>query len=376
MAAKKHICVVTGSRAEFGLLRSVMHAIRAHSRLSLQVVVAGMHLSPKFGLTVRDVEKTFAVSARVPMTPAEDSPQAMARSVGVGVDGMTKAFTKLRPDVVVVLGDRVEAFAATIAAAYMGIPLAHIHGGDRSGTIDESARHAITKLAHIHFPASKKSAERILRMGEERWRIHMTGAPGLDGIQPSATFKKTVLKKYKLGGPFILLVQHPDTTDQKSAVHELEETLKALGSFSLPVFALYPNADSGGRTMAALLEKHAAAHTNWILQKSLPRDEYLALLASATVLVGNSSSGMIEAPFLKVPVVNIGDRQIGREHGGSVRSVSADRRAIARAIRAALATKKTSVRNPYGAGHAGKRIAAVLASLSSDPKLLQKGMTY
>lgn len=374
--SKRIICTVTGSRAEYGLLRPVMRAIEANPRLALKVAAAGMHLSPAFGMTVNQISKEFAVSARVPMTPAGDSQEAMALSLARGVSGITKAFKKIRPDVVLVLGDRIEALAAALAATYLGLPLAHIHGGDRSGTIDENVRHAITKLAHVHFAASRASAKRIRRMGEQASRVHEVGAPGLDGIRPSAAGIKVILKKYKLAHPFVLLVQHPDTTAVRAAAAQMRSTLDALLSLGLPIVALYPNADAGGRAMIAVLEAYAKKHPSIALYKSIAREEYLALLCAAQVLVGNSSSGMIEAPFLNKPVVNIGERQQGREHGSGVVHAPHETRAILRAVKKALVGKKRASTNPYGDGRASQRIARVLASIKLGPKLLQKQMTY
>lgn len=386
MRKKKTVCVVTGTRAEYGILRSVIREIHKSPRLRLQVVATGMHLSKAFGKTINEIKKDgFVVAAQVVMTPKNDSLEAMARSVGDGIKGIVMALKKLQPDIVVVLGDRVEALAAAIAAAYLNIILAHIHGGDSTqGGLDESARHAITKFAHLHFPATKTSAERIHKMGEENRRIFVVGAPGLDEIlHAKVPPRRALLKKFHLDGtqPIALVVQHPITTDVARAQRQIVETLEALRSASLQSIIVYPNADAGGRGMIKVIESYLSRYPYLRGYQSLTREEFLGLMRVANVMVGNSSSGIIESASLKLPVVTIGIRQAGRERSTNVITVGHQRRAIARAIRKALFNAQFLVcvrraKSPYGDGFAGKRIRKVLERVPLSQKLLQKKLTY
>ncbi|MFA6414396.1 MAG: UDP-N-acetylglucosamine 2-epimerase [Candidatus Paceibacterota bacterium] len=382
---RKNILIVTGTRAEYGLLRSTMKAIRAQGGLALSVLVTGMHLSGTFGRTVTEIEKDdFPIAAKVKMTPGEDSSAAMAASVGIGIQGMVRAFKKIRPDVVLVLGDRVEALAAAVAAAYMNIVVAHVHGGDKTQAgLDESARHAITKLAHVHFPATKKSAERIKRLGEKGNMIHVVGAPGLDAIvYGDMTSEDQLSAKFNLdiSRPFVLLVQHSVSTDPKSAKQQMIETLRALVRVKIPVIVVYPNADAGGRAMITVVKEYERKHTFIQAYQNISRSDYLGLLRTAAVLVGNSSSGIVEAAFFRVPVVNIGQRQAGRERAANVLDTHPDARAIEQTLRKALSEQFRAglhtLKNPYGNGRAGEKIAGVLAGLHIDQALLQKQITY
>lgn len=382
----KRIAVVTGTRAEYGILQPVLRAIKARNDLELLLVVTGMHLSHEFGHTVDEIERDgFRICARVDMVPASDSLEAMAESVGTGIIGMSKTWAQLKPDVILVLGDRVEPLAAAISGAYMNIPIAHIHGGDSSrGGLDEYARHAITKFAHVHFPATQKSAERIIRMGEDEWRVHMVGSPALDAIlnEPLIAREKVIAKfGIDAAKPLILLVQHPVTTEADKAGEQMTETMEAVLELGYPVILLYPNADAGGRKIIELLTDYEKRYTFIKTFKSLPRREYLSLLKVASVLVGNSSSGMVDASSFGLPVVNIGSRQEGRERGDNVIDVGNKRGDITRAIRKALTDKEflkevKKSRNPYGDGKASARIAEILSRLENTPGLLQKKFTY
>ena len=383
----RKICVVTGTRAEYGLLRPVMRAIEADRKLHLQLVVAGMHLSRRFGYTVREVSADgFRVDARVRMTPAEDTSEAYAASVGLGVRGLARAFARLKPDVVLVLGDRVEAFAAATAAALSNIIVAHMHGGDRARAgHDDYMRHAITKMSHLHFAATRASARRIRRLGERPDRIWVVGAPGLDEIRSADLPSPDLLRRrYRLDptAPFLLVVQHPVSTRPARAAAEMRATLAAVVDSGLPALVVYPNADAGGRAMIAEIERAAERHAERLRAvPSLPRLDYLALLKHAACLVGNSSSGIIEAPALKTAAVNVGDRQEGRERGGNVIDVGSSRREILRGIRKALEDgefrrRLARCRNPYGDGRTGPRVARILARVPLDGGLRRKRITY
>ncbi|TSC91526.1 MAG: UDP-N-acetylglucosamine 2-epimerase [Parcubacteria group bacterium Licking1014_17] len=382
---KRRICIVTGSRAEYGLLSSTMKAIAKNSKLDLAIVACGMHLESEFGSTFQEINKDgFNINATVKMTPVDDSAESMAKSVGVGILGLVDAFKKIKPDVVLVLGDRVEAFASSIASVYSNIPVAHIHGGDKNRNVDEVIRHTITKLAHIHFPATENSRKRIIKMGEEKDRVFMVGAPGLDFIQDEKLISPDeIFKKYNLNPaePAILVIQHPVTTELKMAGKQMEETLKALVFLGYQSVIIYPNADAGGRAMIKVLEKYTAKYPFLKTYKSIPRTDYLSLMNLVNVMAGNSSSGIIETSVFHLPVVNIGIRQKGRERSSNVIDVPHDRRKIVTAIRKCIFDKTylrkvKNCRNPYGKGGTGEKIARILSNFSLTPNLLKKAITY
>lgn len=374
------VSVITGSRADYGLLKPVMVEVRR--RMTLQVVVTGMHLEPAVGNTYMEIERDgFTIDRRVANIVSGDNPMATAKSIGVGVLGITDALVSLAPDIVLVLGDRSEAFAAAIAASFSGFVLGHIHGGDSpQGGYDEYSRHAITKLAHLHFAATATSSQRILNLGESSTNVHVVGAPGLDSILAGDLPTTTELAgRYGLPTDrFILFVLHPISTDSDTAAGELRAALDGTLSANLPVLAIFPNADAGGGAMRAAL---AAYGDKVRVEPNLPHRDYLGLLRDCAVLVGNSSSGIIEAPSFRAPVVNVGLRQGGRERADNVLDVAADRDAIAAAIRTALEdpafrTRLRAVKNPYGDGHAAQRIVDVLESVELSRNLQRKKLTY
>ena len=381
----RKVAVVTGTRAEYGILQPVLRAIEESPELKLLLVVSGMHLSREFGYTLNQIKRDgFRIAAKVPMLLPGDTSAAMAESVGRGVVGMSRTWERLRPDIILVLGDRVEPLAAAIAGAYMSIPIAHIHGGDSSkGGLDESARHAITKFAHIHFPATKLSAERIIKLGEDDWRVHIVGSPAIDTILNEPLLPGEALARQfelDISQPLLLLVQHPVTTQVPEAAGQMRETLSAISELGYPTIIIYPNSDAGGRSMIEVIKQYEG-HPFIKIFKSLPRKQYLSLMKVASVLVGNSSSGIIDAPSLGLPVVNIGIRQEGRERGKNVIDVKHDKQEIIRAIKQCLEDKHfldevKKRENPYGDGKAGQRIADILAGLEITPQLIQKKITY
>ncbi len=378
----RKVCVLTGTRAEYGLLKPVMTAISKHPSLQLSVLAGGMHLSEEFGYTADEITKDgFRIDGKIQMNPKSDDGFSMAVSVGSGVISTANYLKKINPDIFLVLGDRTEALAGAIAAAYMNIPVAHIHGGDSAmAGLDEPARHAITKFASIHFPATKKSAERIVKMGEDDWRIHVVGAPAVDTILNENIDKKEIAKKYGLdaGKPFILLLQHSVTTEVKDAESQIRETLSVIAEMGMQTIAIYPNSDAGGRKIISILkeyERHPFIRTF----KSVPHKDYIGFMKTAAVMVGNSSSGIIEAPSLKLPVVNIGTRQAGRERAANVIDVGYDKEQIKKAVRKALydcnfKKKVRKCKSPYGDGKAGVKIAHILSKVKIDKNLLQKKM--
>ena len=383
---KRKITVITGTRAEYGLLYPVMRAIQDHPEFDLSIIATGMHLSPEHGYTITEIENDgFKVDAAVDMLLSNDTGASMAKSLGIGIIGITQALEQINPNIVLLLGDRDEPFAGAIAASQMNIPVAHLHGGDSTsgGCIDESIRHSITKFAHIHFPATEESAERIKKLGEETWRIHTVGAPGLDTILNTELIpKEQLIKQYSLNTnePLLITIQHPVTTQPENAANEMRTTLEAIAELGIQTILVYPNSDAGGRSMIEVIKEYE--HLPFLYTfKSLPHIEYLSLLNIADALVGNSSSGIIEASSFHLPVVNIGIRQEGRQRTDNVIDVAPGKEKIIEAINIALhdETFKQKVNecvNPYGDGRAGLKIAEVLAGIEIDQKLLQKHITY
>jgi UDP-hydrolysing UDP-N-acetyl-D-glucosamine 2-epimerase len=381
MAMTRRVCVVTGSRAEYGLLYWVLRELRDDPAFALQLVVTGMHLSHEFGHTVDEIERDgFAIDRRVEMLVAGDSPAAVARSIGLGVIGISDALEQLRPEIVVVLGDRFEIFAAAQACLVHNVPLAHIAGGDTTeGAIDEAMRHAISKMAHIHFATNAESAGRLRQLGEDPGQIHTVGNPGLDHLRRRPLLDRAALET-ALGAPLgernVLVTFHPVTLDERAGVGEFEELLLALDALpaDTTVWCSKPNADTGGREIATRLAAWAAARPGRVhIFASLGQLRYLSLMAQADAVVGNSSSGLYEAPSFGVPTVDIGDRQRGRLAATSVIRSEPTRDAIAASIARALALgRQRDVVNPYGDGDSARRIVDVLRHMGPPATLLKK----
>ena len=372
----RRVAVITGTRAEYGLLRSTLRAMREHPRIEPRLVVTGMHLLRKFGRTIRDIERdSFPVAAVVPMQRGTDDPLDQAEGLARGVRGIARFLEREQIDVVLVLGDRVEALAGALAAVTTGRIVAHVHGGDvATGDFDDSLRHAITKLAHVHLAATKSAAARIVRLGEEKRRVYVVGAPGLDELREAIGPKRVrSLKRNEA-----LVVQHPigrsAAVERRVMAMILDEVWRA----KLKPIIVYPNTDRGHAGIIAAIEAFTSAHPGAEAHRSLPRDEYLRRLASARVLIGNSSSGIIEAATAGTPAVNVGDRQAGRERSGrsvidTDESRSSIRAALSRAKRLRVAAGAKSV---YGDGRAGSRIAAILSRVPLDDAFRRKRITY
>lgn len=378
----RRIGVVTVSRSDYGHLRPVLDGIRRASDLELVLFVAGMHLAPEFGSTVGDIEADgVPIAERVPMLEPGDSPEAIAASTGRGVEGFARAFARQRLNLVVVLGDRFEMLAAAVAALPFALPVAHIHGGEVSeGAMDNQIRHAITKLAHLHFASAEVHARRIAGMGEEAWRIHAVGAPGLDRIATTEPLSRDVLTSeldLPLDGPWLLVTFHPVTLEYRETASHVEELLAALEKTDGTLVVTYPNADTSGRLIIERLEEFATRHPRRCrLVRSLGERRYLSLLRHADVMIGNSSSGLIEAPSFGLPVVNVGARQRGRLRGDNVIDVEPAREDILRGIEAAqtpaFRARARAAANPYGDGRAAPRIVEVLRTVELDARLVQK----
>jgi GDP/UDP-N,N'-diacetylbacillosamine 2-epimerase (hydrolysing) len=372
---------ISGTRADFGLMSNVLGQIQKHYTLDLYVT--GMHLAPEFGRTVDEVRRVFPGVWEMNAHSAHDGRESVVVFASELLGEIGSAFRKRRPDIVFTLGDRPEMVCVAMACLYLGIPTAHFHGGDTTGTVDEVARHAITKLSHIHFAATKLSAKRILAMGEEKWRVHVVGAPSLDYIlHKTLPTRKAVSAFLKIdeNEKYLLVLQHPVSEEISKAPMQIQHALRAAASFQLPIVVIYPSSDPGGRAMIARIEKEKD-NPQFRVYKSIPYDMFLALQKFCTVFIGNSSAGMIESSSFRIPVVNIGTRQQGREHGGNVISVGYGEKEIRNAVRYVLENsvfqkRLKTIRNPWGDGTAGKRIISILKKLPDTQKLLSKRMTY
>jgi UDP-hydrolysing UDP-N-acetyl-D-glucosamine 2-epimerase len=384
--SRRKVCVVIGSRANYSSIKSAMRAIAAHPKLELQVVIGASALLDRYGAVVDLIEQDgFKPAARVHMLIEGETPATMAKSTGLGLLELPTIFDQLRPDVVLTVGDRFETMATTLAAAYMNIPVAHTMGGEVSGTIDESIRHAVTKFAHIHFPASREAKERIIRLGEKPEDVHLVGCPridlvaeilaaGGDGLD-GQLFDTGVGERFDLDKPFLLVSQHPVTTEYGEGERQIAATLGAVKEIGLPAVVLWPNADAGSddvaRGIRKLRERKQDAGMHFF--KNLPTATYIHLMKRTACLVGNSSSGIREGAFIGTPVVNIGSRQDMRERGKNVIEVPNDQAAIANAIRKQLAHGAYASEPIYGDGKAGERIAEVL--VTARPQV-QKRIAY
>jgi len=381
MVTKRKIAVVTGTRAEYGLLYWILQKTHGDPDLILQLVVTGMHLSPEFGLTVKEIEADgFPISERVEMLLSSDTEVGLSTSMGLGIMGFASAFSRLRPDILVLLGDRFEALAAAAAAVVARIPIAHIHGGESSeGAIDEAFRHAVTKMSHIHFPAVDLYARRIRQMGEDPEKIFTLGAPGLDHIYLTHLPEREDLQSelgIDLTKGVALITYHAVTLEFSTARQHMANLLAAIRGRDLTLVFTYANADTGGRVINQMIEEFVKNEPHAYAFPSLGQRRYLGLLRIADVMVGNSSSGIIEAPSFKLPVVNIGDRQRGRVRAANVIDCGMQQQEISKALDQALSREfKKSLKdlvNPYGRGRTSSQIVSVLKEIQLGEALIKK----
>ena len=382
VARVRRIVYISGTRADYGIMESVLERIAQHPNLEVEVVATGMHLMKEFGYTFKGIKNSLTVHA-LNAVYESDEKESMAKFIGKFILILTDKLREIKPDLILLLGDRSEMLAGAIVGAYLTIPVVHLHGGDVTLTVDELARHAITKLAHLHLVATKRSAERVIKMGEETWRTRIVGAPGLDMILKRGLLdKEEVFNKLMLDPTknTILVIQHPVTTEMERAAEQMVETMEAIKELGYQAIVIYPNADAGGRRIIRVIKRYGNLpfihpYTN------LERYIYLSLMRHVNVMVGNSSSGIIEAPSLGLPVVNIGTRQKGRERGKNIIDVGYKRNEIKTAIRKALNEQRflkqvKKCQNPYGDGNAGKRIVDILSKVKITSKLVQKKITY
>ena len=382
----RKICVVVGSRANYSSIKSAMRAIDNHPDLTLQVVATASALLDRYGQVVDLVERDgFKIDDRVYMLMEGETPLTMAKSTGLGTIELASSFDRLQPDIVVTIGDRFETMATTIAATYMNIALAHTMGGEVTGTIDESIRHAITKFAHIHFPACKDAVERITKLGELPESIHNVGCPrldlvaniidNLDSVDMSPIATEGVGDNIDITQPFVLLSQHPVTTEYGAGEQQILNSLRAIKETGLPAIVLWPNGDAGSEDIARGMRKFREHEDqgNFHYFKNLPIDVYIKLMKNTACLVGNSSSGIRDGAFIGTPSVNIGTRQNMRERGQNVIDVDNDQQAINTALKQQIKNGAYPSEAIYGDGKAGERIADVLASCQWE---IQKTITY
>ncbi|HJX05676.1 MAG: UDP-N-acetyl-D-glucosamine 2-epimerase, UDP-hydrolysing [Candidatus Portnoybacteria bacterium RBG_13_40_8] len=378
----KRITYISGTRADYGLMRNTLFEIAKHPDLKLSVIATGMHLMPEFGKTLEEIKKDGFNIYEVKAVCEKDDKAVMSRIVGELIIRFTEIFKKIKPNIVLVLGDRGEMLAGAIAGTYLGIPIVHVHGGEISSTVDEHVRHAITKLAQVHLVATRDGAERIIKMGENKKNVYVVGAPGLDDIHKDLFSGKYLEKKFMLDlkRPFVIVTQHPVSHEFLDSEKQMRETVEAIRALGLQAIVTYPNADAGSGRMIKIIEEYRNFRTIKIF-RNIPRKEFLSLMSYTSAIVGNSSAGIIEAASFKLPVINIGTRQEGRLRTINVIDVGYNKKGIFSAIKKAIYNKRFKnalkrCKNPYGDGKSGKRIAKILSEIKINKKLLQKKITY
>lgn len=376
----RHVCYISGTRADFGLMRRTLECIRDHPGLRLSVLVTGMHLSPLHGETVSEIEVAgMAIGTRLPVPVEPATGATMARNIATMLTGFVDAMEADRPDIVLLLGDRGEMLAGAMAGIHLNIPVAHIAGGERSGTVDEPVRHAISKLSHLHFTATAEARERLIRMGEVAEHIHVVGAPGIDGLADVAlSTREEVMRGQGLdpARPFALMVYHPVLQEAEDGGSDAASLLAALAANHCQVLALMPNSDAGADGVRSALM--AADGTPGVAVRThLARDEFLQAMAVADVMIGNSSSGIIEAASFGTPVLNVGRRQMLRERNTNTTDVACTPDAVSGALKDLLRHGRFPADNVYRAdGQAGRSIARLLADATLDAALLRKVNAY
>jgi UDP-hydrolysing UDP-N-acetyl-D-glucosamine 2-epimerase len=375
------ISVVTGSRADFGIYKPILAQLDKHPEVNLELLVCGMHLSDTYGKTIAEIKSEgYPIAAEIETLMTGDSPRDIAQSMAKGIEGVSEVFEARTPDILVVLGDRYEMFAAACAAVPFAIPLAHIHGGETTeGAIDEAFRHAITKMSHLHFASTEAYGARIVQMGEQPDRVFVSGAPGLDNLDGFVPLSDAELENrigMSLDPAPLLVTIHPVTLEHGSTKAGIDSLLSALTAIAMPVVFTYPNADTHGQVIIEAITDYVKIHPLSRAVKSLGTQGYFSLLARASAMVGNSSSGIIEAASFELPVVDIGIRQKGRIRGKNCihaeDAADAIQTAIGKALDPDFRGSLRGMTNPYGDGTAAAKIVNVLASRSLEASLIQK----
>lgn len=378
----RKIAIITGSRGEYGYIRPIIKLIEQDLELDYELIVTNMHLLQEFGSSYKEIESDgIKISQKISMTLAGYTSSTMTKSLGIFMQSITDTFDNMQPDLILLAGDRGEQLISAIVGAHINVPVAHIQAGEVSGNIDGMSRHAITKFAHIHFASNKDAAERLRKMGEEEFRIKLVGAPQLDEFhQMQFTGREEIYDKFHLNKeePLILLVQHPVTEESLQAGEQMGKTLKAICNLNLQTLLIYPNNDAGSILIQREIEKYRRPFIH--IERNLKREDYAGLMNVADVIVGNSSSGLLEAPSFELPALNIGRRQIGRYQGKNVINVDYDVKQIESGIKKALSSEfKNSLKgteNPYGDGVASERIVKIIRNVEINEKLLNKRLTY
>jgi GDP/UDP-N,N'-diacetylbacillosamine 2-epimerase (hydrolysing) len=383
MAKPRRVLVTLESRATFGYSVNVIKRAMADPALEVQTLLTGMHLMPELGNSQEMLHRArIPISATVPLTPGAGR-AGWPRAMGQAISGFAEAYDRLDPEIVLISGDRYETFALAVAAVYMGLPVAHIQAGDKSGHIDDAARMALAKLVHIHLAPGADAVERLKRLGEQEFRIFDTGAPQLDDMV-GRSFKKERItldgRDFDLTEPYVVLIQHPVMHEHDRIVEQIEATLHACFGTGLGIVWVYPNSDFGFRDILAIIERQHG-HGRIVAVPNLDREDYLAVLANCACLVGNSSSGLLEAPTFRIPVVNIGNRQRGRPQALNIVNASYEAVDIERAIRFVLTDAKfregcSRAVNPFGDGKSAERIVGILRDIRIDDALRDKQTTY
>jgi len=384
---RRRILGVTGIRSEYEIMSSVFAAIDRHPDLELLVAATGAHLSDSYGLTVNDIRADgFTVVDEIESLINGDQDSSRVKGLAIQLQGLVQTVRRISPDFLVVLGDREESMTTALVGAYMNVPVAHLCGGDRAvGNVDDQVRHAVSKLAHLHFVTNRESEERVLRLGEQSFRVHNVGHPGLDRLLTlpmlsAAELSARLKVDIKEGEPFVMLIQHVLSTEIGQAYDQMKVTLEALISTGIKVMVSYPNSDAGGQQIIRAIREYEHL-PGFYSAKNVPRLEFVNLMRRASCLLGNSSAGILEAPLLKLPVINVGNRQIGRLHAENVEFVPHDKDRIVEAVRRAVFDLDyrrgvAGCSNPYGDGRSSARIADILATFPLDDRLLIKDITY
>ncbi len=377
----KMIGVVTGSRSDYGILFPILRKIISTDDLKLHLIVTGMHLSPEFGLTVNDILKDgFNVDEKVEMLLSSDSPEGIAKSIGLGTIGFAQCFRRFRPDILLVVGDRFEMFSAVLASLPFNIPIAHIHGGEiTEGAIDEVIRHSITKMSHFHFVSTKEYKTRVIQLGENPDRVYHCGAPSLDNLRLINFLSRSELEKeigFSLDQPPLLVTYHPVTLKFNETHDQISILLSILKKHDCPIIFTYPNADTMGRVIIDKISQFVNTNKNAVFFPNLGIQIYFSLMKFAKAMIGNSSSGIIEAASFELPVVNIGCRQDGRVRGYNVIDVDCDQKKIEKAIIHAVSPNfqqsLMGMQNPYGGGRSSELIIEKLKSIALNNKTIKK----
>jgi GDP/UDP-N,N'-diacetylbacillosamine 2-epimerase (hydrolysing) len=383
----RQVLGVTGIRSEYDIMSSVYRAIDNHPELSLSLAVTGAHLSEQYGLTVKEIKQDgFNIVDEIESLLNSSRIGSRVKGLAIQLQSLVQTVERVQPDFLIVLGDREESITTALIGAYMNIPVVHVAGGDRVvGNVDDQVRHAVTKLAHIHCATNEESAERMIRMGEQPFRVHVTGNPGLDRLVSVPEMDVAEVGNeldFPLRGdqPFLLLIQHVISTEIEEAFDQMSSTLKAVASLGIPTIMSYPNSDVGSHDIIRAIDQFRAVKHLKVV-RNIPRHLFVNIMRKASCMIGNSSAGIMEAPLLHLPVVNIGNRQKERLHANNVQFVSHDTQEIIDAVTRAVFDNAyrelvETCENPYGDGHSSERIANIIAATTVDKKILVKDVTY